>query len=127
MWSLLKKGATDIQARGWATNWKGDGPKSAPINLPIPEMTGVTGLSVAVTDTLQDDVRAKLTWANDSVIVPKPYIEIEDDRYIRYFLFKIRDIICNTSRKIFYKLQKVQNSVARLIVRKRKRESTKRD
>ena len=93
MLSLLKKGATDIQARGWATNWKGDGPKSAPINLPIPEMSGVTGLSVAVTDMFQDNVQANLTWVNDSVIVPKPYIEIEDDRYIRYFFFKIRCII----------------------------------
>ena len=85
MADLMKKGATDIQARVWASIWRGDGNISETINLPTPKMTGVSGLRVKITDHRSSHpyyyVMTSMTWTNDSYVIPNPKFDIDKSYY----------------------------------------------
>ena len=84
MSDLMRKGATDIQARVWASIWRGDGNISETIDLPTPKMTGVSGLRVNITDIYGPPyayVMTSMTWTKDAYVIPNPKFDIDKSYY----------------------------------------------
>jgi len=78
MMSLLDKKAVKISATAFASNFKGDGPRSASVEVPIPEITAVGNLTITIRHKFSDEVWAVLSW-NASRFVQHPNIIGSDD------------------------------------------------
>ena len=88
MLTLLETGATGITARAYASNYKGNGPRTSSVRIPIPEITGVKNLTATINYKGNDTVWVTVAW-NRSHFLPNPYI-IESDTMIEYKLMVCR-------------------------------------
>ena len=95
MLTLLETGAINITARAYASNYKGNGPKTTSVRIPIPEITGVKNLTVKINNKGNDSVWATVAWNTTSHFIPNHYI-IASDTSIEYKLLVCRVFATNS-------------------------------
>ena len=97
--SLLNKKATNIMATAYASNFKGDGPKTSPIEIPIPKLTAVKNLTITLDAKMSEEIWAILSWS-DSKFVKDPRVK-PSDVSIEHHLKRCRVIELSNGTKSF--------------------------